>query len=280
MELVDTHQHLWDLERLPYSWCSGIPSLNRSFRLGDYQEAKAGLGIGRSVFVECDVDEPHLLDEARAIQALADSHPSIAGIVASCRPEKAGFGAHIEALARLPRVKGVRRILHTQPDELSEDPTFAENLRLLPQFGFSFDLCVLERQLPQAIRLVRACPGVSFILDHCGVPDIRGGALDPWRARMTELAALPNVACKLSGLIVYTDRTTWTAATLRPWVEHVVAIFGWDRLVWGGDWPVCTQAGTLAQWVAATRELVRHAGEREHARLFHENAERLYRLES
>ena|SRR5271165_2045575 len=278
MDLIDTHQHLWDIERFPYSWCAAVPVLNRSFRLSDYAAASAGLGIAKTVFVECDVDEPNALEEARMIQEIADRHPSIAGIVASGRPERGGFRAHLEQLSRLPKVRGFRRILHTQPDGLSREPLFAENIRLLPEFGYSFDLCVLARQLPIAIDLVRRCPEVSFILDHCGVPDIKAGAIDPWRSGIAEIAACPNVSCKVSGLVAYADRDTWSAGALRPWFEHVVEQFGWDRVVWGGDWPVCTATATLAQWVEATRELTRNAGEPERAKLFKVNAERIYRV--
>jgi len=278
MPLVDTHQHLWDLNRFPYSWTNGIPALHRSFLIDDYASAAAGLGIAKTVFVECDVDEPHLLAEARHLQALAERHPLIAGIVASGRPERDGFRSHLEELARLPKVRGVRRVLHTQPDALSAEPRFAENLRLLPEFGFTFDLCVLARQLPAGIDLVRRCPQVTFILDHCGVPDVKGRALDPWREHIRTLAALPNVACKLSGLIAYADPARWTVDDLRPWVEHVLECFGWDRVVWGGDWPVCTLAAPLARWVEATRRLTRGATAVQRAQLFHRNAERIYRV--
>jgi predicted TIM-barrel fold metal-dependent hydrolase len=278
MVLIDTHQHLWDLARFPYSWCAGIPALNRSFHFSDYAVASAGLGIVKTVFVECDVDEPNALAEARMIQEISGRHPSIAGIVASGRPERDGFRSHLEQLARLERVRGLRRILHTQPDGLSRQPGFAENIRLLPEFGFSFDLCVLARQLPLAIDLVRRCPDVSFILDHCGVPDVKGGALDPWRTHVAEIAAFPNVTCKISGLVAYADPATWSPGGLRPWFDHALAEFGWDRVVWGGDWPVCTTAATLAQWVEATRELTRDASASQRERLFHANAERVYRI--
>ncbi|HEX2861436.1 MAG TPA: amidohydrolase [Lacunisphaera sp.] len=277
MPLIDTHQHLWDLQQFPYSWCAGIPTLNRSFLPDDYRAAAAGTPITRAVFMECDVDEPHLLAEARHVQQLADQWPLIAGIVASGRPERDGFRAHLEQLALLSKVRGVRRVLHTQPDGLSSQPRFVENLRLLPEFGFTFDLCVLARQLPHALALVDACPGVTFILDHCGVPDVKGRAFDPWREHLQALAERPNVACKLSGIVAYAG-PDWTTADLRPWVDHVLACFGWDRVVWGGDWPVCTLGAPLARWVAATAELTAHATDEQRAKLHHRNAERLYRL--
>ncbi len=278
MDLVDTHQHLWDLDRFSYSWCASIPVLNRSFGYSDYLRASAGLGITKTVFVECDVDEPNALAEARLVQELAGQHPSIAGIVAGGRPERDGFRAHLEQLARLERVRGLRRILHTQADGLSQVAGFAENLRLLPEFGYSFDLCVLARQLPLAISLVRQCPKVSFILDHCGVPDIRGGALDPWRADVAEMAALPNVTCKISGLVSYADPEKLTAEVLRSWFDHVISSFGWDRVIWGGDWPVCTLSTSLATWVSFTQELTLRASEGQRVKLFRTNAERVYRI--
>ncbi len=278
MYLIDTHQHLWDLQKFPYTWCAGIPKLNRSFVFDDYVAAARGTEITKTVFMECDVDEPHALAEARHVQTLADEHPLIAGIVASGRPERDGFREHVEQLARLTKLRGMRRVLHTQPDELSAQPLFVEHVRLLSDFGLTFDMCVLARQLPRAIALVDACPKVNFILDHCGVPDVKGRAFEPWSTDIAELAKRSNVACKISGLVAYAEPEGWTIADLQPWVAHVLDCFGWDRVVWGGDWPVCTLSATLRQWVEATHKLTRAATDEQRAKLFHRNAERIYRV--
>jgi predicted TIM-barrel fold metal-dependent hydrolase len=277
MQLVDTHQHLWDLRQFPCSWCAGLPALNRSFLLEDYLAAAHDTGIVKTVFVECDVDEPHALGEARYVQSLADRQPLIAGIVAAARPERAGFEAQLEELLNLPKLRGIRRVLHVMPDDTSQSAMFAGNVRRLAAHRLTFDLCVLARQLPLATALARQCPEVQFILDHCGVPDVKGRGLDPWRAHVRNLAALPNVACKVSGLVAYAAEN-WTVDDLRPWVEHVVECFGWDRLVWGGDWPVCTLAATLKQWVQATDALFASATPEQRAKVFRRNAERIYHL--
>jgi len=277
MHLVDTHLHLWDLDRIPCSWCAGIPALNRSFSLPDYLAASAGTPITKTVFMECDVDDPHQLAEAQSIQSLANTHPLIAGIVASGRPEETDFPAHLERLAALPKLRGLRRVLHVVPDALSQQTLFRENLRRLPAFGLTFDLCVLARQLPLARELADACPELTFILDHCGVPDVKGRAFEPWRSEISALAERPNVHCKISGLVAYAD-AAWTVGDLHPWVEHVIACFGWDRVVWGGDWPVCTLGARLARWVEVTAKLAAGASADERARLYHRNAERLYRV--
>lgn len=277
MKRIDTHQHLWDLRQFPYAWCASLPTLNRSFLIDDYLAAARDTGIEKAVFVECDVDEPHGLAEARHVQSLAEANPLIAGIVAGARPERADFSAQIEVLLKLPKLRGIRRALHVAPDETSQSALFAENLRRLAAHGLTFDLCVLSRQLPLALALVQQCPGVQFVLDHCGVPDVKGRALDPWRAHIGELAASPNVACKISGLVAYAG-TNWTVDDLRPWVEHVIACFGWDRVVWGGDWPVCTLTASLKQWVEASDRLLAGASQAEREKVFHKNAGRIYRV--
>jgi len=278
MKMVDTHQHLWDLKRFHYSWCAKIPKLNRSFLIGDYRKAARDAGIVKTVFVECDVDDPQQLEEARAIQSLADRNPLIAGIIASGRPEQNDFADHLRELIRLPKLKGLRRVLHVAPDEISKTPLFADHVRLLARHDLTFDLCVLARQLPLAISLVKKCPRVRFVLDHCGVPDVKGRAFDPWRENIRRLAELPNVVCKVSGLVAYADPAKWRTDDLRPWVEHVLEHFGWKRVMWGSDWPVCTLSATLRQWLNAALELT--AGEsKEHRRMFfHDNAERIYHL--
>ena len=144
--------------------------------------------------------------------------------------------------------------------------------------GLTFDLCFTWKQLPIARELVEKCPDVQFILDHCGVPDIASGRLDPWRGSMRDLAALPNVACKISGVLAYCNPGNASTEAVRPYVEHSIECFGWDRVVWGGDWPVCTMTSSLRQWVATSREIVGGASEDEQQKLFNRNAARIYGL--
>jgi len=141
-----------------------------------------------------------------------------------------------------------------------------------------YGFLVLARQLPIAINLVSHCPKVSFILDHCGVPQVKEKILDPWRAHISEIAKFPNVVCKVSGLVAYANSTNWTAEDLRPYVEHVIGCFGWDRVMFGSDWPVCTLTATYKQWVDALQSITNSAGESSQKKLFHDNAVRIYRL--
>lgn len=279
MQIVDTHQHLWDLDLFRYSWLGSLPQLNRSFRMADYLTAAKGLNVKKSVHVEADVDEPYMLAETRYLLALADQPDNpLEGIVACGRPESEDFKSYLDKIAGHPKLKGLRRVLHTQPDEVGQGATFIRNVAALSSYGLSFDICVLARQLPIAMNLVSTCPDVGFILDHCGVPQVKEKSLDPWRSHITEMAKFPNVSCKISGLVAYADPQRWNAEDLRPFVEHVIASFGWDRVLFGSDWPVCTLSASCQQWVEALQSITQSAGEANQGKLFRENALRIYKL--
>ena len=279
MQIVDTHQHLWDPALFRYSWLDSLPSLNRSFRMPDYLAAAKGLSIVKSVHLEADVDEPYMLDETRHLLALADQPDNpLEGIVACARPEREDFKSYLDKIAGHPKLKGIRRVLHTQPDEVGQGATFLNNVASLSDYGLSFDICVLARQIPIAIKLVSKCPEVVFILDHCGVPQVKEKILDPWRSHIAEIAKFPNVSCKISGLVAYADPQRWTAEDLRPFVEHAITSFGWNRVLFGSDWPVCTLSASYRQWVDALLAITREAGEANQRKLFYDNAVRVYRL--
>ncbi|SER46882.1 Predicted metal-dependent hydrolase, TIM-barrel fold [Faunimonas pinastri] len=274
MRIIDTHLHLVYPDRFAYPWLTDVPALNRPFSFPDYWEQAEKAGIAAALHIEVDVVEEDREAETRFVTGL---DPRIAGAVASCRPENADFAAELERLAAIPGVKGLRRILHTSPDELSQTPLFAENLNRIAAHELTFDLCVLARQLPVGRDLAARCPDVQFILDHCGVPDIEGDDFDTWADDLRHMSELPNVAVKISGISAYA-RPDWSLDDLRPWVEHTIACFGWDRVVWGSDYPVCTLNADLGLWVETTRALLAGTSGAEQEQLFSRNAERLYRL--
>jgi predicted TIM-barrel fold metal-dependent hydrolase len=279
MKIVDTHQHLWDLDLFHYAWLRQLPVLNRSFRMSDYLDATNGLLIEKSVHLEANVDESFMVDETKHLLQLADRADNpLEGVVACGRPESKEFMAYLEKITGHPKLKGIRRVLHTEPDDLGQSETFVGNVRRLTGYGLSFDLCVLARQLPLAVRLVSRCPDVTFILDHCGVPQIKERILDPWRDNIREIAQFPNVFCKVSGLVAYADPKNWTPEDLRPYIDHAIECFGWDRVMFGSDWPVCTLSARYVQWVEALSSLTRSAGTANQKKLFYENAIRVYRL--
>jgi predicted TIM-barrel fold metal-dependent hydrolase len=275
---IDTHLHLIHPGRFAYDWTSGIPALaNQAFTLDDYRRAAEGLGIRESIFMEVDVAGKDLAAEAAWFCKLAEDPANrLCGVIAACRPEHPEFERQMETLCH-PRLLGFRRVLHTQPDELCTSDLFRDNIRRIGKAGLTFDLCMLPRQLKNGAALIGACPDTPFILDHCGIPDIASGDLTFWREQILEISRRPNVFCKISGIIAYGSGDI-TAETLRPVVEHAIECFGWDRVLWGSDWPVCNLTRDLATWGALLDEILSGCSAGELARLYHFNARTIYQL--
>ena len=276
--ILDTHQHLIYPDKYPYSWTNDLaPLKGNAFHIEDYLTLTKGSGITRTIFMEASPDDPHWLDETQFVYELSEQpNAIIEGVIANCRPESpSGFEAYIESVQH-PKLVGFRRILHTMPDDLSQSDHFTDNIRLLEKYNLTFDLCYRADQLPIARNLAQKCPEVQFILDHCGVPDIANNETDPWRDHIAQIATLPNVACKISGVLAYCAEGNATTKAVRPYVEHCIASFGWNRVVWGSDWPVCNTRSNIQTWVQASREIVADADVADQEKLFHRNAERIY----
>jgi L-fuconolactonase len=189
--------------------------------------------------------------------------------------------AYLDELVRVDRrIKGVRRLIQGESLEFATQPRFVRGVQLLPEYGLSFDICIKHPQLPETIDLVRRCPNVQFILDHIGKPDIKAGLLDPWREQLRELASFPNVICKVSGVVTEADHERWTPEDLRPYLEHVLACFGEDRVAFGGDWPVAYQASPYPRWVETLDRLTAQLSPSAKRKLWVENARRFYRLDA
>ena len=174
-------------------------------------------------------------------------------------------------------VKGIRRIIQFETDiEFCLKPDFIRGVQMLPEYDFSFDLCIIHYQMANAIRLVEQCPEVKFMLDHIGKPDIKNKGYDPWRTEIKRLSRMKNVFCKISGLVNEADHDSWTVNDLKPYIDHVIDCFGFDRVVFGGDWPVVKLAGGHARWFEALNSIIGDV--RDTGKLFYQNADRFYRL--
>ncbi len=279
--IVDTHVHLWHPEQLRYPWLSEVPALNRPYLLKDYIAAYGELEVESIVFVQCDTHPDDGLKETAWVTALANVDPRIQGIVAWA-PLEGGeqVAPFVEKLADNPLVKGIRRLIQSESLDFCVQPDFVNGVKTLARYQLSFDICIFHPQLGNAIRLVEQCPNVQFILDHIGKPDIKNQLFDPWKQEIETLAAFPNVYCKISGLVTEADLETWTPADLHPYIEHVIACFGFDRVMYGSDWPVSTQASDYPRWVQTLKDAVSRCSPEEQQNLFRDNAIKFYRLDS
>lgn len=292
--IVDTHQHLWDLEQFSLPWLADVEALNDNYRMDDYQRATAESGVAKTVYMEVDVAPEQRFAEVDFVSDLCarDDNP-MAGAVISGSPGDAGFADYMARFSDNAYVKGVRQVLHVPSAARGAcvEPRFVEGTHLLGSMGKCFDLCMRPSELGDAVALVEQCPDTLFIVDHCGNadPQVVSGDVEPdlenpfshdrqqWMDDMQALGAHANVVCKLSGIVARAPQG-WTAETLAPTVEHCIASFGADGAVFGGDWPVCTLGAPLGEWVAALRQIVKGHSEEEQRRILHDNAVRLYGL--
>jgi len=278
--IIDAHVHLLDQKRFGYAWSDGAPMLKRDWTPDDLGRAAKPYEIEGLVFVEVDVDMPQYLDEAEWVDSLATADRRVLGAVV-CLPLEKGVAIEPEMarVAKLKTVRGVRRLIQNQPDpDFVLRPAFIEAMRLLPKYSLSFEICIFHPQMPNTLMMMRRLPEVSFILDHIGKPGIKAGLLDPWRNHIREMAAMPNVVCKLSGVTTEADHKNWTRAQLRPYIDHVVECFGPDRILYGGDWPVSELAGGYLQWLATLDLATQGFSPVEKRKLFRDNAVKAYRL--
>jgi predicted TIM-barrel fold metal-dependent hydrolase len=278
--LIDTHQHLIYPEAAGYAWTDGIPPLaKQSFTVERYHGLSKQVDIAGTIFMETGVDDADYQAESRFVHTLAETDGNnIVGLIASCRPEEdSGFSEWLDECDAM-NVVGYRRILHVVDDTMSAADSFRKNVRKIGDRNRVFDMCFLHSQLAIAYDFARACDNTQMVLNHCGVPDIAGGGLDPWRENMTALADLPNVVCKLSGILTYCKPGDRTMAAISPYVDHVLSAFGPDRMVWGSDWPVVELANGLPDWLDKTQQILSKLSEDEANAIGHKNAARIYRV--
>ena len=278
--IVDSHVHLWNPGQFQYPWLDGLPGLNRAFLPADFTAASANADVSKMIFVESGCEPAQSQAEVKWVVGLAKGEPRLQGIVAHAALEKGEpVRPELEVLARHPLVKGVRRLLQGESEtDFCLQPTFLAGVKLLAEFGFTFDLCIRPDQLPGVAELVQRVQQVTFILDHCGKPGVRGGSTEPWATNLKALAGWPNVVCKISGLTTEADHGKWEPGDLKYYLEQTLDSFGFDRVLFGSDWPVATLATSYNRWVETVQQFVASAADTDRLKLFRTNAERIYRV--
>jgi L-fuconolactonase len=278
--IVDAHVHLWDTQKIRYPWLKDLPLLNRNFLLNDYYEATKALIIEKMIFMQCECDPSMYMDEVNWVTQLAEVEPKLQGIISFAPLEKGeAVRPELNQLKQNHLVKGIRRIIQFEEDlEFCLHSKFIEGVRLMPEYGFTFDICIDYRHTKNTIKFVEQLPNVKFMLDHIGKPDIRNNQLDPWREEIRTLASFPNVYCKISSLSTEADHHNWTIEGLKPYVNHIFDIFGFERTVFSGDWPVSLQAASYETCVETVLKLTDGATNEQLNLLFRQNALEFYNI--
>jgi L-fuconolactonase len=286
LPIIDTHQHLWDLSKLRLPWIQNPSAkpLARSFLVRDYDEATRHANVVKTVYMEVNCDPSQHESEADSVLNICRSRGSrMRGAVIGGAVQSPAFKDYIMKYASDSLVKGVRMVLHNadRPKGMCLERSFVENVQLLGKLGLSFDLCMRPAELLDGVRLIERCPQTRFIIDHCGNMDVQSTdsiLRKAWEQGIKAAAAQEKVVCKISGIVVTANPKNWKAADLAPVVNFCLDAFGEDRVVFGGDWPVCTLRATYQQWLDALTEIVGNRTPEFRRKLFHDNAAALYQL--
>jgi L-fuconolactonase len=272
---VDTHQHFWNYDPAEYAWIDDrMTPLRRDFLPLDARREMDAIGVIACIAVQVR----QTLEETAWLLELADEFPFIAGVIGWVDLQAPDVDAQLARVAAHSRLVGIRHIVQAEPDGFLERPAFLRGIARLEPFDLTYDILVYARQMPAAVAFARAFPRQRFVLDHLGKPDVRAQEYQSWRAQLNQLAALPNVHCKLSGLVTEADWGSWKPEQLRPYLDAALDAFGPDRLMIGSDWPVCTLAGTYKDVIGVTLDAIGEYSVTEQERMLGGTARDLWSL--
>lgn len=278
--IIDTHLHLWDTTKLRYPWLDDIKALNKTFTLDDYNRACGDIKVEKIVFMQCECLPSQSMKEVEWVTQLSLTDSRIRGIVSRAPLENGEeVRTEIELLKKNSLVKGVRRIIQFEPDlEFCLRPDFIRGVNLLADYDLIFEICISHIHNKNIIKFINKCPDVHMILDHIGKPDIKGKILDPWRDEISEISKFPNVYCKVSSLATEADHINWTINDIRPYMDHLIKCFGFDRLVFATDWPVSSLAASIPVCVNTLTEMLKGSSQSEIEKIFSLNALDFYHI--
>jgi L-fuconolactonase len=240
MKRIDAHQHFWHYDAVEYGWINDSMSvLRRDFLPHDLKPLLDESGFGGCIAVQAR----QTLEETHWLLELAARNAFIRGVVGWVDLRSPDLAEQLGELTYNPTLVAVRHVVQDEPDdEFMLRPDFRRGIAQLAEFGLVYDLLVYPRQLRAAARLVRQFPWQRFVLDHIAKPLIAQAALEPWRTDIRALAQLPNVSCKVSGMVTEAHWRDWRPQDFRPYLDVVFEAFGHQRIMIGSDWPVCTLA--------------------------------------
>ena len=241
--IIDSHLHVWDLERSPYSWIDGdVPPFNRTFTFDEVAPQLAENGVDAVILVQADDDDR----DTDYMLEVAAARPEVVGVVAYIPLHKpAEAAARLKVLLQNPYVVGIRNLTHDRPDpDWVLRPDVDETLGLIEQAGLPWDhVAVLPRHLEHVATISERHPELRIVIDHLAKPPIGEASREPWWSLIEVAAQNPLVHAKVSGLYPGADPATWTVEGLRPFIDRALEVFGSSRLMYGGDWPISVMAG-------------------------------------
>ena len=273
---IDAHQHFWRYDPARDAWITEeMRAIRRDFLPADLQPALSANGFDGCIAVQADQSD----SETQFLLDLARRHSFIKGVVGWVDLRSAALDATLADYSADRRLRGVRHVAQAEPEDFLARPDVIAGIGRLERFGLTYDILIVDRQLPAAMALTTRLPNQRFVLDHLGKPRIRTAEMEPWATRIRELSRRPNVCCKLSGLVTEANWATWCQEDLRPYLDVAFEAFGPERLMFGSDWPVSLLAAPYEGVLGVVAEYINALSASERNAIFGGTAMRFYGLD-
>ena len=275
MTVVDSHHHFWDLGIRPYDWMPKDSPLRVNYLPNDLRPLLGKASVDATVIVQAHPS----VEETKWLLKIADGTDFVAGVVGWVDLLDPNVGNTLDELQQSPYFKGIRHLW-----EIEEDPAWLAKsqaiagLKEVESRGLCYDFLVRPPNLPHVPRIMEQVPKLNAVIDHIAKPNIKEREVEPWLTLMREVASIDGMRCKVSGMTTEADMDNWTADDLAPYIQHVLGMFGADRLMFGSDWPVSTQATAYDRWADTARDVLVNLPDEPTSFVFGETAIRFYDL--
>ena len=275
MITVDTHQHFWEINRFDYDWMPKNSPLKEDKIPTTLKKLTANSNVNYTVTVQAHQS----IEETKWLLELANKNEFISGIVGWVDLTDPKIGKVLDDLQKDPYFKGVRHLWHDEKDEKwILNSGVINGLKELSKRNLTFDFLARPnhiKYIPQVFDLV---PNLKGVIDHIAKPEIANKQIEPWLSDLRKVANVESIYIKLSGMVTEADLKKWTIDDLRPYAHHVFSMFGYDRIMIGSDWPVCTLAAEYEKVIETTRSLIGNLDQNSQKKILSETAKEFYDL--
>ena len=273
---IDSHQHFWKYNPVRDAWITGdMKVLQQDFLPPDLEPLLTAHSVEGCVAVQADSSEY----ETIFLSELAQADPRIKGVVGWTDLLSEDLESALEKYRDLAVVKGFRHILQAEKEGFMLQPKFIKGVKLLEQYGFTYDILIYEKQLDEALELVKQVPDrIPLVIDHIAKPNIKESSFSYWQEKIKLIATHPNVFIKLSGMVTEADWHHWEKKDFVPYIETVLNAFGPTRIMFGSDWPVCLLAASYERVISMARDFTATLSVEEQAAIMGGTAAQFYSL--
>ena len=273
---IDTHQHFWKFDPVRDAWIDHtMQVIQRDFFPEDLSPLLQQNGFEGCVAVQADQSD----SETEFLLALADANDFIKGVVGWTDLKASNLYDKLEVYSQFELLKGFRHVAQGQPEGFLLQPDFVKGVGQLAAFDFTYDILIYANQLNEAFDFAKKLPNVRFVLDHIAKPSIKDGDLESWSVGIKKLSELPNVSCKVSGMVTEADWYTWKKSDFQPYLDIVFESFGIDRIMFGSDWPVCLVASKYGDMKKIVTDYISSFSKLEQEKIMGKNASKFYNLD-